>query len=460
MTGSPWAPEYRRLSTGIVALVSVFGFEGIAIGTVMPVAAADLNAISNYSVAFTSFTMASILGMTIAGLWANHLGLARVAMLAVLFLGVGSIIAGLAQSLPVLTAGRAIQGLGMGIDLVTMYVIIGRMYPDAIRGKALGMLAGAWVVPGLIGPGLAGLLVEYASWRMAFWIVPLLLLGPVFLLVPILRTLPDSGAPLRTDARIQIISVLIAILALSLFQFAASHAGKWQWSQIIPVALGSIAGLIWAIKHLMPKGYLRMAPGIPSVIGMRGVLAGAYFAAEIFVPLALQEMRGVPVALSGGVLTAATIFWFAGSWLQGSHKLKISKDAVLTIGSLCGVIGIAVIPIAVFVPESKYVAALLASATWGICAFGIGLCFPTLGGLVLEMSPEADHPKLSASLQMSDSFGAIIITAIAGSLLSAASFDGTLTNSTFTKMWAICALFALFSVSFVRQIHRNALNAR
>jgi hypothetical protein len=76
------------------------------------------------------------------------------------------------------------------------------------------------------------------------------------------------------------------------------------------------------------------------------------------------------------------------------------------------------------------------------------------------MSPEADHPKLSASLQMSDSFGAIIITAIAGSLLSAASFDGTLTNSTFTKMWAICALFALFSVSFVRQIHRNALNAR
>jgi len=39
MTVTPWAPEYRRLSTGIVALVSVFGFEGIAIAAVMPVAA-------------------------------------------------------------------------------------------------------------------------------------------------------------------------------------------------------------------------------------------------------------------------------------------------------------------------------------------------------------------------------------------------------------------------------------
>jgi MFS family permease len=84
MTLSPWAPEYRRLSIGIVALVSVFGFEGIAIGAVMPVAAADLNAISNYAVAFTSFTMASLLGMTFAGLWANKIGLARVVFLQLL----------------------------------------------------------------------------------------------------------------------------------------------------------------------------------------------------------------------------------------------------------------------------------------------------------------------------------------------------------------------------------------
>jgi MFS family permease len=404
--------------------------------------------------------MASLLGMTIAGLWANHLGLARVAMLAVFFLGLGSILAGAAPNLTVLVIGRAVQGLGIGIDLVTMYVIIGRMYPEGIRSKALGMLAGAWVVPGLIGPGLAGLLVEYASWRMAFLIVPVLLLGPVLLLVPILKKLPDSESTLRTDGRIQITAVLVAIVALSIFQGAASQAGNWKWLQIFALVAMSLAALGWAIKHLMPPGYLRMAPGIPAVIGMRGALAGSYFAAEVFVPLALQEMRGVPVALSGGILTAATIFWFAGSWLQGSHKLKISREAVLVIGSLFGAIGIALIPVAVFVPNSKFVAAAISSFVWGLCAFGLGLCFPTLGALMLEMSPEAEHPRLSASLQMSDSFGVILMTAVAGGVLTAASFDGELTAGTFTKMWLFCAVLGLFSVSFVRQIHRNSPIAR
>jgi MFS family permease len=137
MTLSPWAPEYRRLSIGIVALVSIFGFEGIAVGAVMPVAAADLDAISNYAVAFTSFTMASLLGMTFAGLWANKIGLARVVIFAVIALAFGSMVAGFAPNLAVLTVGRSIQGFAMGIDLVTMYVVIGRMYPEVFAPKRL-----------------------------------------------------------------------------------------------------------------------------------------------------------------------------------------------------------------------------------------------------------------------------------------------------------------------------------
>ena len=121
---SPWDPEYRRLSVGIVALVSVFGFEGIAIGAVMPVAAADLNAISNYAVAFTSFTMASLLGMTFAGLWANKIGLARVVIFAVVALALGSLVAGFASNLSVLTLGRSIQGFALGIDLVQFGVVV------------------------------------------------------------------------------------------------------------------------------------------------------------------------------------------------------------------------------------------------------------------------------------------------------------------------------------------------
>jgi MFS family permease len=456
MTLSPWAPEYRRLSIGIVALVSVFGFEGIAIGAVMPVAAADLNAISNYAVAFTSFTMASLLGMTFAGLWANKIGLARVVIFAVAALAFGSMVAGFAPNLAVLTLGRSIQGFAMGIDLVTMYVVIGRMYPEALRAKALGMLAAAWVVPGLIGPGIAGLLVEVSSWRMTFWIVPLLLIGPIILLIPELKKLPYVPSPIRTDAKIQITSVLIAIGALSVFQAGASHVGRWNTAAVIAIFVGSLAVAAWSTKALMPPGFLRMAPGIPAIVGMRGVVAGSFFAAEIYVPLALQEIRGTSVALSGGVLTAATITWFAGSWLQGSHKLKLSRQQVLLIGVLLTSLGIALTPVAVFVPTSIVVSAVVASVVWGIAAFGMGMVFPTLGVLMLDQSSDEEHARHSASLQMSDSFGVIIATAIAGSVLALASVRQGIESSTFVTIWIFCVFVGLSALLFIPQIQRKA----
>jgi MFS family permease len=456
MTLSPWAPEYRRLSIGIVALVSVFGFEGIAVGSVMPVAAADLNAISNYAVAFTSFTMASLLGMTFAGLWANKIGLSRVVVFAVAALALGSMVAGFAPNLAVLTLGRSIQGFAMGIDLVTMYVVIGRMYPEALRPKALGMLAAAWVVPGLIGPGVAGLLVEVSSWRMTFWIVPLLLLGPILLLVPELKKLPYVETPVRTDARLQVTSVLIAIVALSIFQAGASHVGRWNSILLIAIFVGSLAVTAWSTKALMPPGFLRLAPGIPAIVGMRGVIAGSFFAAEIYVPLALQEIRGASVALSGGVLTAATITWFAGSWLQGSHKLKLTRQQILFVGVLLISLGIALTPVAVFVPTSIWASALAASFVWGIAALGMGMCFPTLGVLMLDQSPEQEHAKHSASLQMSDSFGVIIATAIAGSVLALASVQQGIESSTFVTIWIFCVFVGLSALLFIPQIQRKA----
>jgi MFS family permease len=456
MTLSPWAPEYRRLSIGIVALVSVFGFEGIAVGAVMPVAAADLNAISNYAVAFTSFTMASLLGMTFAGLWANKIGLARVVIFAVAALAFGSMVAGFAPNLAVLTVGRSIQGFAMGIDLVTMYVVIGRMYPEALRPKALGMLAAAWVVPGLIGPGIAGLLVEVSSWRMTFWIVPLLLIGPITLLIPELKKLPFVPSPVRTDAKIQITSVLIAIGALSVFQAGASHVGRWNTALVIAIFIASLSVAAWSTKALMPIGFLRMAPGIPAIVGMRGVVAGSFFAAEIYVPLALQEIRGTSVALSGGVLTAATITWFAGSWLQGSHKLKLSRQQILFIGVLLTSLGIALTPVAVFVPTSIVVAAVVASLVWGIAAFGMGMVFPTLGVLMLDQSPDEEHARHSASLQMSDSFGVIIATAIAGSVLALASVRQGIESSNFITIWIFCVFVGLSALLFIPQIQRKA----
>ena len=118
-------------------------------------------------------------------------------------------------------------------------------------------------------------------------------------------------------------------------------------------------------------------------------------------------------------------------------------------------LGIGLIPVAVFAPIDITASALLASLVWGIAAFGMGLCFPTLGVLMLDQSPEEDHARHSASLQMSDSFGVIIATAIAGSVLAFASIHQGIESKTFVTIWIFCVLVGLSALLFIPKIQKK-----
>jgi MFS family permease len=93
--------------------------------------------------------------------------------------------------------------------------------------------------------------------------------------------------------------------------------------------------------------------------------------------------------------------------------------------------------------------------TWGIAAFGMGLCFPTLGALMLAQSPEEEHAKHSASLQMSDSFGVIIATAIAGSVLAFASAQNEIESKTFVTIWIFCVFVGFSALLFIPRIQKK-----
>ncbi len=71
-----------------------------------------------------------------------------------------------------------------------------------------------------------------------------------------------------------------------------------------------------AFRRLTPAGTLRAAPGLPAAVLLRGVLTFAFFAADAYVTLALQDWRGTSATESGVIVTAATLSWTAGAWVQ------------------------------------------------------------------------------------------------------------------------------------------------
>src|SRR5262249_4889248 len=174
--------------------ISVVAFEALAVATILPAVVADLGGLDLYGWAFSAFLLTQLVGIVIAGLLADERGPALSFVLGVAFFAARLLVGGLAPSMLALIGGRALQGLGGGAISSTAYVAIGRGYPEYVKPRMLALLSTAWVVPGLIGPGIAGLMTETLGWRLVFLgLAPLPLLA-FLLALPALRRMP-AGTP-------------------------------------------------------------------------------------------------------------------------------------------------------------------------------------------------------------------------------------------------------------------------
>ncbi len=81
---------------------------------------------------------------------------------------IGSLLCGVAWSMPALIVFRAVQGLGAGAVQPMSLTIAGDIYSVAERAKVQGYIASVWGVSAVLGPTLGGVFSEYLSWRWIF----------------------------------------------------------------------------------------------------------------------------------------------------------------------------------------------------------------------------------------------------------------------------------------------------
>ena len=148
--------------------VTLVAFESLAVSTVMPDVEADLGDLYLYGWVFSGFFLGQLLGIVTAGQSADRHGLARPFVIALALFAGGLLAAGLAPSMPVLVAARVVQGLGGGAIPALAYVAAGRGYAPEVRPHLFAIMSTAWVVPGLVGPAIAGALSDHIDWRVVF----------------------------------------------------------------------------------------------------------------------------------------------------------------------------------------------------------------------------------------------------------------------------------------------------
>ena len=165
------SPQRRNLIFVAVLLgMLLAALDQTIVATALPTVVADLGGAGHQSWVVTSYLLASTIVTAIVGklgdLFGRKVGLPD----AVLFFLAGSVLCGLAASMTMLVASRALQGIGGGAIMVTAMAVIGEVIPLRERGRYQGALGAVFGVTTVIGPLLGGFFTDHLTWRWAFWI--------------------------------------------------------------------------------------------------------------------------------------------------------------------------------------------------------------------------------------------------------------------------------------------------
>jgi MFS family permease len=441
---------YRLLTVVLLALVTIIAFEAMAISTAMPAVAKDLDAVRSYGLAFSFMLTAEMLGIVLAGVWADRSGPVPSLFAGQLLMATGSAMAGLAPTFTMLLAGRLVAGLGAGLIVVALYVVIGRAYPDALRPKVFSWVSAAWVLPSLFGPPIAGWLTSTWSWRWVFLIV----LAPIAVTLSVMstprqRSRITGGAealegvpPDRSGHR------RLALLGLGV----ALSAGAMQWgsaqlaaAHALPLTLAALGlvGIATTAPRLVPAGTLLMSRGLPSVMMSRFLLTAAFNGAITFIPLMLVTERHLRLTTAGVMLTAGALGWSFGSFVQGHRVMGNRRSELVTAGGASLTLGILLLAAIAEFGWHYYVVGV-ATAMAGL---GMGLAMSSTSVLSLDLSPVRDHGRTSSSLQVSDVLGSVMGISAAGAVFAAMHNPNGSDLRVFEIIWvSLAAVAALVMV--------------
>ena len=460
MTDGLWAPQRRSLTAGLAATITFVAAEALAVVTVMPLVAKDLNGLGLYGFVFSAFLLGTMVGIVAAGRAADRRGPAVPYVAGIIVFGTGLAIAGLAPSMPVLVAGRTLQGIGAGAVPAVAYVAIGRSLPERLRARMMAVLSTAWVAPGLAGPALSAEVARLFGWRWVFLgLLPFIALtGP--LAIPALVRLGRAPEPAKDGHRLidgigVAASAGLLLAGLTLAVGSASGSGPAGGAARTPasvvigcvlVAAGCGLGLP-VLRRLMPPGTLSARYGLPATILSRSLLTFCFFGADAFVTLAITILRHRSPVVAGVAVTGSTLAWTAGAWIQARMSSRWEGKRLVRIGLVVILTGIAGLSAML----RTDVAITVGIAAWTIAGLGMGMAYAPTTLLMLQRAPAGREGWASASLNLADVLGSALGIGIGGAAISAAVRFG----------WSLAAgLAAAFAITAAAGIVALAVSSR
>jgi MFS family permease len=441
-----WLELFSGASRPIAIIIAV----GIALhsanvyvaSAVMPSVAADVGGLSMYAWATTMFVFAAVLGSTAAATMLGRFGARRAYRGAMLTVGIGTVAAALAPSMPVLLAGRFVQGLGGGLLFALAYSLVRLVLDRGLWPVAMGLISAMWGVGTFAGPAIGGTLAQLDHWRLAFWVVVPI---TAFFAVWGGARLPRSPGRQDRPPAIPLGSVALlggAVLALS----AASVSTE-------PVVNGlgiAFAGLVFA-AWLRHERTATMGRLLPAATFSDGRLRWLYIAMalmmiaatpEIFIAYLGQHLNDLGPLAAGYLGTAMAVGWTTASLALSGAEGR--RRLILRVGPVVSAAGLGLLIVVGSLHDASLVVVAVVAAGFVLLGWGIGMAWPHLVTAVLEFVPANEQDLAGASITTVQLTAAAAGGAIGGAITNAAGFadPGGVSGAQGAAHWLYIAILA------------------
>ncbi len=318
---------------GLMVTVLLAALDQTIVATALPSIVSSLGGLSSYAWMFSAFLICQTVTVPLYGRLGDAFGRRRLFFISIPIFLVGSMLCGLAQSMPELVVFRGLQGLGAGGVIPLAMATTAEIVPPRDRGRYAAMISTGFAAASILGPTVGGVIVDHASWRWIFYVnlpIGALALGLI------MRTMPKQPVGGTLRARVDYSGAALLATGTTALLLAMLWGGQqfaWDSVEVISAFLGAgLLGLLF-VRHtmripspLVPLGVLQN-PMVSTGSVATGLSVICQFGATTFVPLFAQGVLGKSATSSGLVLIPQTLSSVVatvgvGQWISRTGRYR------------------------------------------------------------------------------------------------------------------------------------------
>jgi MFS family permease len=442
-------PRYMASLTFVCLGVWLHAADGLLVATMLPAIVADIGGSALIAWTVALYEVGSITAGAAAALLSLRHGLRACMVGAAWAFALGCVVSAVAPTMPVMLAGRLLQGIGGGGLVALSFAAAGQIFPRALIPRVMAAISALWGLSAFTGPLIGGLFADYGIWRGGFWAFA----GQAAALAVFAHLTVPDGAVARREAGGRLPLRRLAALSAGVVAIAAAGIAIDAVTTPLFMALGValLALFVWLDAsregdRLLPHRAISLTDPVGAGLTLVIAFSAATVPIVLYGPILITGLHGVAALTAGYVVACASIGWTLAALAVAGVAERSDRRMILS-GML--VICASILAFAILVPVGP---------VWAIAAIalaegaGFGMAWTFILRRLTALAPPEEVERAAAALPTLQRLGYALGAAYAGIVANAAGLVGAETASldeaalTPVAVWLFVACLPLAAV--------------